>query len=40
MAFMNPYDSIGVMVDDDRYILIPLAVAGLIDTDVNQSIEP
>ena len=40
VAVSHPDHGIGVVVNDDGDVLMPLAVAGLIDTDADKAIQP
>ena len=40
MAVSHPDNGIGVVVNDDGDVLMPLVVAGLIDTDADKAIQP
>ena len=40
VAFSGPYDSVCIVVHDDGDVLVPLAVARLVDADVDKAVEP
>ena len=40
VAVSHPDNCIGVVVNDDGDVLMPLVVAGLIDTDADKAIQP
>ena len=39
MIVANPYNSVGIVVYNNSDVLVAFALAGLIDADVNQSIQ-
>ena len=40
MAFGSPDYRIGIVIDDDGYVLVTLLIAGLINTDIHKIVEP
>lgn len=36
----SPHDGVGIMIDDNSDVLVTLAVAGLINPDVDKTFEP
>ena len=40
MAFVHPDDTVGVVVDDDSDVVVPLGIARLIHADMPEAVEP